>query len=99
MSRPHQISLPVPQAVQAGAPVSVEAFRGVNVQVTGTFVATLDIQASLDGTNWSSVVVGVSAPAYEFIPNLIAKAIRVNVTAYTSGQPVATVGGFDENAN
>lgn len=52
-------------------------------QITGTFVATVDIEASLDGTLWT-VLSSKTAPAlvsdsgnYKFY--------RANVSAFTSG--------------
>lgn len=52
-------------------------------QVTGTFVATVHLEGSNDGTNWVSIG---NVTAAGSIANTAAWAyVRGNVTAYTSG--------------
>lgn len=85
-------SLPVPQAVEAGAPLLVDRLEAIEVQTSGTFVATVQLQISLDGENWDNVGAPISATGLTTITNT-ARFLRANVTAYTSGQPVIKVDG------
>lgn len=71
-------------------------------QLTGTFVATVTWQGTVDGTNWSSVVAvdlssatsaassTATAPGMFRIDTTGLTAVRPNVTAYTSGTVVGT---------
>ena len=73
---------------------SVAKMKDMAVQITGTFSATLDVEASADGTNFEDVPSGggITAPAIVAIPYM-AHSVRINTTAYTSGTPVAVLVG------
>jgi len=60
--------------------------------VIGAAVATYDIQASLDGTNFATIPngSGLSADALVNVPYM-ASLMRVDVTAWTSGTAAITV--------
>jgi hypothetical protein len=96
MARFEKYSLHVPQSATTGDPSMVQNLNPLTVQVEGTFVATLDIEGMVGGA-WSKLTTGISAAALNTYQHVIEK-LRVNVTAYTSGQPVVTVAGFDQRA-
>lgn len=70
------------------------------MQVTGTFVGTVTFQATVDGTNWVSLLMtnlttgstSATATAPGIFRATVAglKAVRANVTAYTSGDITVT---------
>lgn len=60
------------------------------IQTSGTFVATITVEGTLDGTNWYSLGSITSAGIAQY--NGIYLSIRVSVTAYTSG--AVTVAGL-----
>lgn len=68
-----------------------DAGRPFNFELRGTFVGTLVLERSLDGTNWVALsALGTSfswtAPASEvFVEGETEALYRVNCTAYTSG--------------
>ena len=85
--------LTVPASVAIGAVFPCAQFREKWVHVHGTFVASMDIEGSMDDTNWFKVQTAVSTPsAVQVSPTI--KSLRINVTAYTSGTPAAHFGGF-----
>ena len=59
------------------------------VQVFGTFVGTVAIEVSLDGTTWHAYASKTAAEAFTvpYFPY-----VRANVTAYTSGSISAKIG-------
>lgn len=68
-----------------------------NVSISGTFVATVVVQRSPDGTNWYDV--GSFTAPFEgvgFDPELIYYRIGVKTGAYTSGTVVVRIGREDE---
>lgn len=86
------VSVPVPSAIAAGASVSTVAMGAKMIQLTGTFVGTVQFQGSLDGVTWVSEGAALTAPgAYEVTKRWAY--MRANVTAYTSGTPLAYVCG------
>jgi hypothetical protein len=60
------------------------------VQVSGGFVAALELEGTIDGTNWF-LIAALSAPGAIEVAQTI-QSLRCNVTAYTSGSPVVTLG-------
>lgn len=84
----------VPQAVQAGASKDTEDLVEKTVQVLGTFVATLAIQGTVDGSTWGDIQTDITAPGLVQIPGTF-RAMRINVTAYVSGTPRALLGARD----
>lgn len=73
----------------------VERFRDKTVQVGGTFTATVAVEGSMDGNSWIVIGTPTSAPAFVLVPQAVVH-LRVNVTAFTDGEPVAIFGGFDQ---
>ncbi len=58
---------------------------------SGPFVGSIDLEVSLDGSTWTrSQLGGVGPELYAQVPEL-AKAVRFNCTAHTSGSLVACV--------
>lgn len=85
-----KFTLAVPTSVAAGAAQSTPGcYEQCAVQIWGTFAATLAVEASSDGTNFSAVS-SVTAPGWVSIPFAF-KAIRINTTAFTSGTPNAAL--------
>lgn len=78
-------------AAGAGTSVTTEGSPAGQVWVSGAngsgaFVGTAAIEVSLDGATFVvSSVSPLAAGEYKAIPEL-AKAVRINVTAYTSGE-------------
>lgn len=64
-------------------------FENLPYQVIGTFVGTVAIEVSLDGTNWQSFATETAAAAgtIPFFPY-----VRGNVTAFTSGSVWLKIG-------
>jgi hypothetical protein len=100
MARPEFQSMPLPDPVGDGSgdPIIIERFGDKTVQVAGTFTATVNIEGTLDGTNWQLVDGGaLTAPGViEIFPTY--KELRVTISGYGTGTPVVTFGGFDERA-
>jgi hypothetical protein len=75
------------------------SFSGVRVQVTGTWIGTLTLQSSVDGTNWISRALSssTSSPTNVLSGNSIVfgdvggRYFRVLMSAYTSGTAVVTL--------
>lgn len=97
MARPEKVQLTVPTSAAAGGAASVFRFRDKYVQVHGTFVATLQLEGSIDGNEYFPVGAPQSAAGVVAVPETI-EFLRVRVTAFTSGEPKATFAGFDERA-
>lgn len=58
------------------------------------WVGTAALEISLDGENWFvSTVSPIAADEYKAIPELV-RFVRINVSAYTSGQLDVTFAGF-----
>ena len=97
MARPERIPLEVPTSVDVGKASNVFRFRDKTVQFGGTFVATLQLEGSLDGNEYAPIGAAVTAPAILPVPVTV-EFLRVRVTAFTSGAPTAAVAGFDFRA-
>lgn len=97
MARPEKVRLEVKQAVDVGRAENVFRFSSKFVQVHGTFVATLRVEASIDGSDYFPVGAAVSAPGVVPVPQTV-EFVRVRTTAYTSGEPKAVLAGFDARA-
>lgn len=97
MARPEKIRLEVKSEVGAGKAEQVFRFRDKFVQVHGTFVATLQIEATIDGSDYFPVGIVQSAPGVVPLPETV-EFVRVRTTAFTSGEPKAVLAGFDERA-
>jgi len=97
MARPEKIRLEVKSQVGAGRAEQVFRFRDKYIQVHGTFVATLQLEATIDGSDYFAVAAPMSVPGVIPIPETV-EFVRVRTSAYTSGEPKAVLGGFDERA-
>lgn len=84
----------------AGGVTDLSTYGQVQVQVTGTWVATLTFQVSIDGTNWVSknlisATLGASTAVMGsnglYFGHIGARYFRVIATAYTSGTAVVTI--------
>lgn len=92
-------AMDAPAAEAAGDAILVERFTEKTVHVGGTFEATLRVQGSLDGTNWGDVSEDIdeTGPQVVAVPHTV-RYLRINVTAFTSGAPEVSFGGFDARA-
>jgi hypothetical protein len=97
MARPEKVRLEVKQAVDVGRAEQVFRFRDKYVQFHGTFVATLQVEATIDGSDYFPVGGPRSTPGMVPLSETV-EFVRVRTTAYTSGEPKAVLGGFDERA-
>jgi|SoiMetStandDraft_2_1073263.scaffolds.fasta_scaffold602022_1 hypothetical protein len=96
MARPEKVRLEVKSAVDVGKAERVFRLRDKYVQVHGTFVATLQVEATIDG-EFFAVGPVMAAPGVVPVPETV-ELVRVRTTAYTSGDPEAVLAGFDERA-
>lgn len=82
----------VPQSVATTGAMDVSGAAHIYVQMAGTYTATIDVQLSNDGTNWvtSSSATGLTSGTLTSVPERC-KYMRLNVTAYTSGAPIAAI--------
>lgn len=89
-------------ALNATLALSVaNGYSGTVIQVTGTWVGTIQFEGTLDGTNWSpinGVFAGGTAPAPTITANGIIRLtpgglqqIRVNMIAFTSGSATVSM--------
>ncbi len=81
------LSIDTPTSVATGTPLSLDSSQAFRVDVQGTFVATLDIQTRRRGSGTfvtQVTVTGTDAPTNIDLP-AGSDAVRVDVTAYTSG--------------
>lgn len=85
-------SLNAAAATGAGTEFTLKRPGNVTMQVTGTFVATIEFQGSVDGTNFETIGAAVTIP--DIVANPAGEqyaVVRANVTAYTSGTINATI--------
>jgi hypothetical protein len=75
-----------------GAAVAVGNISNVGVQFAGTFTATIQLQGTLNGSDWFSVGSAATGAA-TVVPLSILLKLRAKCTAYTSGTPAITAGG------
>jgi len=97
MARPEKFPLEVPTSVGVGRAENLFRFRDKTVQFVGTFAATLQLEASIDGNEYAAVGAPVTAPGFVTVP-LTVEFLRVRVVALTSGAPQAIAAGFDFRA-
>lgn len=86
----------------AGTAANVENLDPVCVNIFGTFVGTYTVEGSVDGTNFEALLdyfgnslAGKTAALWAQLPAGL-KAVRINCTAYTSGDIEGAVGGIDK---
>jgi hypothetical protein len=97
MARPEKMRLEVKAEVAAGKAEQVFRFRDKFVQVHGTFVASLQVEATIDGSDYFAIGGAISVPSVVPVPETV-EFVRVRTAAYTSGEPKAVLAGFDERA-
>jgi len=95
MGSPSHQSLEVPQEVAAGEWLSCKSLRKKHVTIGGEFVGKLQVQYSVvvDGEGDEvpqNIGYEMTEPGFVEIPLPVRK-VRVNVLAYTSGTPTATL--------
>ena len=77
-------------ATGASNAVQVDAGLPAFLQVSGITIATVVLQGSLDGTNWSTQGSALTANGIVTIANAPTY-LRANVTAWTSGSVTAKI--------
>ena len=85
MSAPRKISMVI-GATGTSASV-IPSYSTSAVFIGGTFTGSLQVQATIDGTNWVNVGSALTSPGYVVIPTCTA--VRVNGTP--TGTPTATL--------
>lgn len=86
-----------------GEPVYVSTLRDLTIHMRGTYVAEMDLEGSLfdngqDGDEyWATITALNSGPGGTiFCPPMMWNRVRVRMTAWTSGTPIARIGGHVE---
>jgi len=77
-------------ATGASTAVQVDTGQPAFLQVSGITSATVVLQGSLDGTNWSTIGTALTANGIVTVQNA-PKYLRANVTAWTSGSITAKI--------
>lgn len=91
---PQVLDIEAKASVAIGAATMVAHLTNKTVWVSGTFVATIKLQGSLDGTNWIDLQAALAtATAYQVEETL--QYLRTETTGYTSGTPVVKVTGHE----
>lgn len=81
-------------AVSTGSAVDVSDSEEYAVAVSGTFVATIQVEVSHDGTNWAKFGADVTAPGTVKV-DIPVKMIRAKCSAFTSGTAQVNLGARD----
>ena len=90
----------IPQATGQSEALNVEGASRIFIHALdgpgGAFVGTANMQVSLDGTNWVNSATGqaLTNNDYEEIAEM-ARFVRVDITVYTSGELLVSVGTFE----
>lgn len=69
--------------------IDVSDYPRTAVQIYGTFVATVAVEISLDGSTFAPFGAALTAPGIVEVP-IAARRLRLNATAFTSGTIEAT---------
>ena len=77
-------------ATGASTSVQIDGGQPVFMQVSGVTSATVVLQGSLDGTNWSTLGTALTADGMVTVANA-PKYVRANCTVYVSGTITAKV--------
>lgn len=83
-------------AVGDGTLLNMKAFKGLLIEITGTFTATVTFEATIDDTNWFAVglktaadgaaVTSATAPGAFKLPNDVTiSQFRARISAFTLG--------------
>lgn len=82
-------------AVETGAVAEVTGYDlPIGLLFSGTFVATLKVEVSYDGTNWAQFGADVTAVGTVKI-DIPVKQVRVRCSAYTSGAAHVGLGAIN----
>lgn len=90
-----------------GDPIMVDRFHEKTVAIHGTFVATVQVQGKLvspnASTDWVNIGAALTAPGLVAIADstghpLSVTHVRAKTTAFTSGAPKGSFGGFDSRS-
>lgn len=92
-------------AISQSVALYLNGKSGVALQITGTWIGTLQFEGTIDGTNWAAingVVAGTSTPGQTTTTNGIVRLtpsglaqVRVTSTAFTSGTAVISMRASD----
>lgn len=94
-SSPSYNTMNAPASVSAGTWMQCEGLANKTVFVYGTFVATLQVQVTVDtDTDPVNISVPLTSAGAVSIPHEVKK-VRINTQAYTSGTPKAVL-SFNE---
>ena len=77
-------------ATGASKPVQADAGQPAFLQVSGITSATVALQGSLDGTNWSTIGTALTADGLVTVANA-PKYLRANCTVYVTGTITAKI--------
>lgn len=97
MARPEKVRFEVKAGVGVGRAEQVFRFRDKYVQVHGTFNARVQVEASIDGSDFFAVGSPLNSPGVVAVPETV-EFVRIRTVNYTSGEPRAVLAGFDERA-
>lgn len=92
-----EADLDIETSVAIGDALDLEDGEQAIITVSGTFTATVQIEISLSeaGDDWFAWGQALTAAGIVILPRGIARRVRANTTAYTSGTPLGTlVRGF-----
>lgn len=78
----------------ASAAVDISDLENCTVTVTGTFVGTVAVEYSHDGTEFVAAAAALTTPGTVTLP-VKCKSVRLNCTAFTSGTMRGRIGGRD----
>lgn len=92
-SPPNQVEAPLNQTGVSES-LLVAEYTGKTVVIGGTFVGTAQLEGSLDGTTWIVIGASTTTPAVRET-TASWRFLRINVTAYTSGEIVAMFSGYN----
>jgi hypothetical protein len=81
-------------AIGTSNTIQVDALTDKYLHLHGTFVATVEIQGRMAPTTPWFTVASVSAPGVTSVPQSFYE-MRINVSAWTSGQPEAVLGAMN----
>lgn len=86
-------------AVETGLARSLAGYDvPATVMVSGTFVGTILIELSMDGTSWAQFGSSITAPGVVKV-DVPCKQIRARASAYTSGLAVVWLGALNSTTN
>lgn len=92
-SPPNQVEAPLNQT-GVSETLLVAEYTSKTVTINGTFVGTAQVEGSVDGTTWHLVGANTTAPTVRETTAAF-RYMRINVTAYTSGEIVALFSGYN----